>query len=86
MLWVLKRTIPIPKHVVGTQKDPLNETVLLSTHNIIFWVGTQKDHLIETVLLSTHNMFWLIGIKKWHYMEARERYKFMGESSKFPKY
>ena len=35
-------------HVVGTQKNHLNETVLLST-------GTQKNRLNETVLLSTQN-------------------------------
>ena len=42
---------------MGTQNNRLNETVLLSTHNIcLYIVGTQNNHLNEMVLLSTHNI------------------------------
>ena len=37
MLWVLKRTVSFKTYVVGTQKNHLNETVLLSTHNICLY-------------------------------------------------
>ena len=33
IFWVLKRTVSV---VLGAQKNRLNETVLLSTHNICF--------------------------------------------------
>ena len=43
-----------PKHMLlGTQKNCLDETVLLSTQNIICVEGTQKNCLDETVLLNT---------------------------------
>ena len=49
---------------VGTQKNRLNETVLLITQNIHNDVGTQKNRLNETVLLSTQNIQMLRVLKR----------------------
>ena len=56
---------------MGTQKNHLNEMVLLSTQNTClilvrktYVVGTQKNRLTETVLLSTQKHMLNIGEKK----------------------
>ena len=39
------------KHVLGAQKNGLIETVLLSTHNICFWLrNTKNDFLLPTLI------------------------------------
>ena len=38
-----------PKHVVGTQKNHLNEMVLLSTQNITYVVGTGLHSAVGNV-------------------------------------
>ena len=35
-------------YVVGAQKNRLTETVLLSTHNICFWLRNTKKEIVRT--------------------------------------
>ena len=47
-----------PKHVVGTQKNRLNETVLLSTRNIYIYVkndGQENIYNFMHALMEKHN-------------------------------
>ena len=50
MLWILKRTI---SYVVDTQKNCLNETVLLSTQNTCLnrWIGKYSQFILNFFLL-----------------------------------
>ena len=45
-----------PKHVVGTQKNRLTETVLLSTQNICYnlWVRKYSQFDAQILFLSIH--------------------------------
>ena len=52
MLWVLKRTVSFKTYVVGTQKNRLNETVLLSIHNIMLKLfGKKIFTILHTYIL-----------------------------------
>ena len=59
MLWVLKRTGSLRRfstktHVVGTQKNRLNEPVLLSTHNIClnWWIRKSTQFCLSIPMIS----------------------------------